>query len=131
MRAIQQFATAVDGLTRQNVDLQTELAQSRLRAGCELAALMQELPAPERGSQTTGVGVDARLLGKPGDFSSAQDAWRDWSAVFQGYAGAAVPRMPIPNATILVEDDRAASAQLCWMMLKICWRQLTENTSRR
>ena len=52
---------------------------------------------------------------------------------------------PIPNATILEEDDRAASAQLYWMMLMICkgaalnivflagdsegleaWRQLTE-----
>ena len=53
---------------------------------------------------------------------------------------------PIPNATILEEEDRAASAQLHWMMLMICkgaplnivflagdtegleaWRQLTEN----
>ena len=52
---------------------------------------------------------------------------------------------PIPNATILEENDRAASAQLYWMMLMICkgaalnivflagdsegleaWRQVTE-----
>ena len=77
--------------------------------------------------------------------------------MFKGYAGAAVPRLqklmdvaakaaaPIPNATILEEDDRAASAQLYWMVLMICkgaglnivilagdsesleaWRQLTE-----
>ena len=100
--------------------------------------------------------MDTRLLGKPGDSSGAQDAWRDWSAVLKGYAGAAVPRLqklmteaakattPIFNATILEEDDRAASAQLYWMMLTICkgaaltiaflgdsegleaWKQLTE-----
>ena len=106
--------------------------------------------------------MDTRLLGMPGDFSGAQDARRDCSAVFWGYAGAAVPRLQklmaeaakagtaIPNATILEEDDRAASAQLHWMMLMICkgaaqnivflagdseglepWRQLTESTSRR
>ena len=107
--------------------------------------------------ETHWVGVDTRLLGKPGEFSGAQDAWRDCSAVFRRYAGAAVPRLQkliveaakagatIPNATILEEDDRAASAQLHWMMLMICtgaalnivfpagdregleaWRQLTE-----
>ena len=52
--------------------------------------------------------------------------------MFKGYAGAAVPRLsklmeeamkaevPIPNATILEEHDRAASAQLYWMLLMIC-----------
>ena len=97
--------------------------------------------------------MDTRLLGKLGDFSGAQDAWRDWRAVFPSFSGAAVPRLqkpmveaakagtPIPNATIPEEDDRPASAQLCWMMLMICkraalyivflagdseaWRQLT------
>ena len=58
---------------------------------------------------------------------------------------AAKARTPSPNASILEEDDRAASAQLFWMMLMICkgaalnivflagdsegleaWRQLTE-----
>ena len=74
--------------------------------------------------------MDTRL-GKLGDISGAQDAWRDWSAAFSGYAGAATPRLqklmdsaakatePTPNATILEEDDRAASAQLYWMMLVI------------
>ena len=50
----------------------------------------------------------------------------------KGYAGAAVQRLqklmddaakaaaPIPNATILDDDDRAASAQLYWMILVIC-----------
>ena len=121
MRAMQrQFTSALDSLTRQNVDLQAELAQNRQQAASELAALRQEIRAPLRGSQTTGVGVDTRLLGKPGEFLGAQDAWRDWSAVVRGYAGAAVPRLqrllveaakagaPIPNATILEEDDRAA-----------------------
>ena len=92
----QQFTTALDDLTRQNVELQAEVAQNRRQAASEFASyasLGQEVRAPQRGSQTTGVGVDTRLLGKPGDFSGAQDAWRDWSAVFQGYAGAAVTRL--------------------------------------
>ena len=71
-------------------------------------------------------------LRKPSDFSGAQDAWRDWSTVFKGYAGAAIPRLqklmddaakaaaPIPNATITEENDRAASTHLYWMMLMIC-----------
>ena len=77
--------------------------------------------------------------------------------MFKVYAGAAIPRLqkltddaakatePTPNATIVDDGDRAASAQLYWMMLMICkgaalntvflagdsegleaWRQLTE-----
>ena len=52
--------------------------------------------------------------------------------MFKGYADAAVSRLqklmeeamkaevPIPNATILEEDDRAASARLYSMLLMIC-----------
>ena len=81
--------------------------------------------------------MDTRLLGKPCDFSGAQEAWRDLGTVFKEYAGAAVPRLqklmddaakaatPIPNATILEDDDRAACAQLYWMMLMICKVQLS------
>ena len=36
--------------------------------------------------------MDTRLLGKPSDFSGAQDARRDWSTVFGEFA-AAVPRL--------------------------------------
>ena len=51
MRAMhQQFTTALDSLTRQNADLQAELAQSRQQAANELAALRQEIRAPLRGS---------------------------------------------------------------------------------
>ena len=51
--------------------------------------------------------------------------------MFKVYAGAAIPRpqklmdnaakaaAPIPNATIVDDEDRAASAQLYWMMLMI------------
>ena len=56
----QQFTTALDSLTRQNVDLQAELGQNRQQAASELAALRQEIRAPLRGSQTTGVGVESR-----------------------------------------------------------------------
>ena len=78
MRAMHQFATAVEGLTRQNAELQNELTQSRQQAANELAALRQEVRgSPLRGSQVTGVGVNTR---------GAQEAWRDWSTVFKGYA---------------------------------------------
>ena len=84
MRAMdQQFTTALDGLTRQNTELQNVLAQSRQQAATELAAPRQEVRGtPLRGSQ--------RLLEKLGEFSGAQDAWRDWSTAFKGCAGAAV-----------------------------------------
>ena len=155
MRAMhQQFTATLEGLARQNVELQNEVAQSRQQATNDLAALREEVRgAPSTASRC----VETRLLGKPSDFSGAQDAWRDWSTVFKGYAGAAIPRLlklmdnaakatgPTPNATILDADDRATSAQLYWMMQMICkgaalntvflagdsegleaWRQLTE-----
>ena len=51
----QQFTTALDGLTRQNAELQNELAQSRQQAANELAALRQEVRgSPLLGSQVTG-----------------------------------------------------------------------------
>ena len=43
-------------------------------------------PAADRG----GVGIDTRLLGRPADFSGAEDQWRNWSVVFEGCASAAV-----------------------------------------
>ena len=59
-----------------------------------LQHLRQEVRgSPLRGSQATGVGVDTRPLGMPGDFSGAREAWRDWITVFKEYAGAAVPRL--------------------------------------
>ena len=42
-RRHQQFAATLEGLARQNVELQTELAQSRQQAAIELAALRQEV----------------------------------------------------------------------------------------
>ena len=83
MRAMhQQFTATLEGLARQNAELQNELAESRQRAANELAALRQEVRgAPLRGTQATGVGVDTRLLGKPSGFSRAQDTWRNWSTV--------------------------------------------------
>ena len=93
MRAMhQQFTATLEGLARQNVELQNELAQSRRQAANELATLRQEVRgAPLRGTQATGVGADTRLMGKPSDVSGAQDAPRDWSAVFKGCA--AIPRL--------------------------------------
>ena len=95
MRAMhQQFTASLEGSARQNVEVQNELAHSRQQAANE--------------SLWTRV-----WWGKTSDFSGAQDAWRDWSTVFKGYAGAAMPRLqklmdsaakvkePTPNATIL------------------------------
>ena len=79
----QQFTSALDSSSRQNVDLQAELARNRQQAASELEALRQELRTPQRATSTT-VGVDTRLLGKPGEFSGAQEAWRDWIAVCSG-----------------------------------------------
>ena len=131
--AYQQFTAMLEVLARQNVELQNELARSKHSAANELAALRQEVRgAPLRGTQATGVCVDTRLLGKPSDFTGAQDAWRDWSTMFKEYAGAAGPRLqklmdtagkatePIQNATIIDDEYRAASALLCWVMLTIC-----------
>ena len=50
MRAMhQQFAATLEGLARQNVELQNDLAQSRQQATNELAALRQEV----RGAPST------------------------------------------------------------------------------
>ena len=77
MRAMHQQLTAtLEGLAKQNVELENELAQSRQEAANELAALRQEVRGyPLRGSQVTAVGVDTRLLWKPSAFTGAQDAW--------------------------------------------------------
>ena len=63
--------------TRQDADLQTDLAQSMQGAAHELAALSQEMRVPLRGSQATGVGVDTRLLGEALRVLESQDSWRD------------------------------------------------------
>ena len=67
--------------------------------------------------------MDTRLLGKPSGFSGRKTRG-ETSTVFKGYAGAAIPRLqklmdiaakatePTPNATILDDDDRAASTAL-------------------
>ena len=98
----QQFTTALEGLTRQNTELQNELNQSRQQAANELASLRQEVRrAPLRGTQATGVGVDTRLLVKPSDFSGAQDAIPRLQKLMDDAAKAAAP---IPNATIMCEE---------------------------
>ena len=133
MRAMQQqFATALDSLTRQNVDLQAELAQNRQASS-------------ERACSTQAGSASSHCVGRRRRESMwIHGCWesRATSRVLKtrgetgvqrpSYAGAAVPRLqkllveaakagaPIPNATILEEDDRAASAQLHWMMLMIC-----------
>ena len=54
-----QFTTVMEGLD------QAELSHgSRQQAANEIAALEYEMRDPQRGPQTTGVGVDPRLLGK-------------------------------------------------------------------
>ena len=132
MRAMhQQFTTALDSLTRQNADLQAELAQSRQQAANELAALRQEIRAPLRGSQVTGVGVDKRLLGMLGEFSGAQGRmarleycvqglrWRSGATSAETGGGPCGGGHVNPECHDAGGRRSAASAQLCWMMLMI------------
>ena len=58
----QQFTTALEGLSRQNAELQAELEQTRQAAASGLAALRQQLRNPQR-ITSAAVGVDTRLLG--------------------------------------------------------------------
>ena len=50
----QQSTTATEGLTRQNGELQAELAPSRQQAANEIAALRLEMRARQCGPQMTG-----------------------------------------------------------------------------
>ena len=96
----EQFTTAFEGLTRQDTELQNELNQSRQQALNELAALRQEVRAASQGRKTRG----------------------ETGALFEGYAGAAIPRLqllmddaamaaaPTPNATIMDEHDRGVDS---------------------
>ena len=116
MRAMrQQFTTALEGLTRQNTELQNELNQSKQQAANEV---LHCVGRRRRESVWTGVAGEAKRL-----LRGARRVSRLEHSV-QGYAGAAIPRLqklmddaakataPTPNATILDDDDRAASAQL-------------------
>ncbi|CAK0847540.1 unnamed protein product, partial [Prorocentrum cordatum] len=80
--------------------------------------------APVPRAQAAAIaGVDTRLLGKPRDFSGEQPAWRDWSAVFKNYSGAAVPRLtslmqsaaqstaPVPNVALTAWRQRAEKCE--------------------
>ena len=133
-----------------SVNCKLNRAQSRQQEANELAALRQEVRTHQYGLHTAAGKATSRVRKMRGETGSA---------VFRGYAGAAVPRlyklmteaaqatMQIPNATILEDEDRAASAHIYWMMmLKTCkgaalrhrrfwrvtsedleaWRQLTE-----
>ena len=86
----QQFTATLEGLARQNVELQNELAHSRQQAAQHSDRKSEVFHCVGRRRRES---VWTRLLVKPSDFSLAQDAWRDWSTVFKGYAGAAILRL--------------------------------------
>ena len=86
----QQFTATLEGLARQNVELQNELAHSRQQAAQHSGRKSEVFHCVGRRRRES---VWTRLLVKPSDFSLAQDAWRDWSTVFKGYAGAAILRL--------------------------------------
>ena len=148
MRATyQQFTATLEGLARQNVELQNELAQSRQQAANELAALRQEVRGAPLWNADDGsrcghafAGEAKRLL--RGARRVARQEHRRLQKLMDD---AAKSTEPTPNATIVDDEDRTASAQLFWMMLMICkgaalntvflagdsegleaWRQLTE-----
>ena len=121
---MQQMAETVRQLQARQQQLEADLVQARADAAAARGAAAPGdagAPAP-RAPAAASVGVDTRLLGKPSDFSGEQLAWRDWSAVFKGYAGAAVPRLtslmksaaqsmaPVPNVTLIGQPDAQACA---------------------
>ena len=115
MRAMhQQFTATLEELARLNTELQNEQNQSRQQGAKELAALRQEVRgAPLRVRQATGVGVGLRGAGRVArlEHSVQGETLTDNAAKATG---------PTPNATIMDDDDRAASAHLYWMMLMTC-----------
>ena len=71
--------------------------------------------------------MDTRLLGKPQEFHGEHERWRDWSAVFRGYAGAvneglatlmpwAVARTAVVLNASLSTDQARDRQQLYWML---------------
>ena len=115
----QQLISALDGLTRHNSELQAELVQIRQQSANEVAGLWQEVRAPQLGSQTTGVGVDT-AAGKARRLLGRSRCVARLARSVQGLVWSSGATTAEDNATILEEDDRAASAQLYRMMLMIC-----------
>ena len=84
------------------------------------------------GRRATGVGVDRVCRGSKATSRGRRTRVARLEHSSRGYAGAAIPRLqklmdnaakataPTPNATIFDDEDRAPSAQLCWMTLMIC-----------
>ena len=79
---IRQLTETVRALQGRQGQLEQELVASRAAA----AGRQADRPV-------LGVGIDTRLLGKPQEFHGEAEKWKDWAAVFRGYAGAAVPRL--------------------------------------
>ena len=116
---IRQLTETVRALQGRQGQLEQELVAARGAA----AGRPSERPV-------LGVGIDTRLLGKPQEFHGEADKWKDWAAVFRGYAGAAVPRLGLAMATAetdrspqlnatLSEDKVEVSRQLYWMLLML------------
>ena len=134
MRAMrQQFTNALEGLTRQNTELQNELNQSRHKHRTSLQHSDRKSEVLHCMGRRRRESVWGRVCWRS---QATSQGWKTrgetGARCSKGYAGAAIPRLeklmddtakaatPIPNATILEEKDRAASTQLHWMMLTIC-----------
>ena len=84
--------------------------------------------SPQRATPaTSGMVVDTRIIGKPGNFSGEDADWKDWSTVMKAYSGACHARLGelmktaedislpvecIPANVTLGPDDEWWSAQL-------------------
>ena len=113
----------------QSAQQRTQLEQ-QLREARSSSQSSQERPRA-RGPETKPL-IDTRILGKPDGFNGEDHKWKDWSIVTKTYAGVVCPELAelmvdaegsetaVHNATLLEEEQRAASHQLYFILLMLC-----------
>ncbi len=84
---VQQMIEAIRELRKRQVRLEQVLDATRAAATAAQGAAAQGSGGQPQPGPTARTGVDTRLLGKPQEFHGERERWRDWSAVFRGYAG--------------------------------------------
>ena len=127
---VQQMVEAIHELRKRQVQLEQELDATRAAATAAQGAAAQGSGGQPQPGPAARTGVDTRLLGKPQEFHGEHERWRDWSAVFRGYAGAvneglatlmpwAVARTAVVVNASLSTDQARDSRQLYWMLLML------------
>ena len=104
--------------------------QAQLMASEEARTTLQaQVHRMGRASGEKKIGVDARNLGRPSQFSGTDSSWRDWSVVFRSYADLVHPALKVEmqrverlptaeNNAGLVDDEQVqASTDLYHLLL--------------